>query len=223
MRPHEAKLWAQLRAGLTACEQQMPLPGVQDPIQRDVYLRQLVDSIRRVRYVSVVASRPIAADRANGLSLMFDPIRAAVLKQQAGDFDEACWLVFLFVHFGRHAVAGFRYAREVYGALGQRAPWTFQAVAADIPGMRHWLDLNEPHLRRGKNKGFGNHRKYTSLSGTKPGGTGDAFETYVRWVQAYGNHANLLAAAAAQSQGASVCTGPWRVWPRSEGSEGSTI
>ena len=202
MRAHEQALWAQLQGGIIACAQEhFVLPGVADAVRRGVFLRQMIDSIRRVRYASVVASRPISPERANGLSPHFDPIRAAVLKRQAGDFDEACWLVFLFVHFGRHPVAGYRYTREVYSALGQRAPWTFQAVAADFAGMRAWLNANEAHLRRGHSKGFGNHRKYISLSGSKPNATGHAFETYVRWVRGRGTHENLFATAIEESDG----------------------
>jgi hypothetical protein len=197
VRATEAQLWLQLRSGLNACEtQDFPLPGVADPVRREVFLRQLVDSIRRVRYVSVVASRPIDARRADGMSAMFDPIRAALLKARSGDFDEACWHAFLFVHFGRHPISHYRYTREVYSALGQRAPWTFQTVAGDPAGLRAWLNQNEEWLRRGTRKGFGNHRKYQSLSGTKPSGTGDAFHTYVDWVQSFGNHTGLLTAAA---------------------------
>lgn len=202
MRAHEQALWAQLQSGIEACRQEhFVLPGVADLVRREVFLRQLVDSIRRVRYVSVVASRPIGPERAEGLSPLFDPIRAAVLKHQAGDFDEACWLVFLFVHFGRHPIAGYRYTREVYSALGQRNPWTFRAVAADFVGMRTWLNSNEAHLRRGNNRGFGNHRKYLSLSGNKPNATGHAFETYVRWVRGRGNHENLFAMAIDDADG----------------------
>lgn len=202
MRAHEQPLWAQLRGGIDACAREhFDLPGVADAVRREVFLLQMVDSIRRVRYVSVVANRPISPERADGLSPLFDPIRAAVLKSQAGDFEEACWLVFLFVHFGRHPIAGYRYAREVYSALGQRDPWTFDAVAADIVGVRAWLDNNEAHLRRGNNKGFGNHRKYISLSGSKPNATGHAFETYVSWVRGRGNHENLFGMAIEEADG----------------------
>lgn len=200
MRKRETQLYQQLLQGLQYCHQQkFPLPGVQDTIQRDVYLRQLIDSIRRVRFVRVIAGRDIHPDRADGLSPIFDPIRAALLHYRAGNIDEACWLAFLFVHFGKHPLSGYRYTREFYSALGQRASWTFNAVMADTAGMRKWLDQNEQQLRRGKSRGFGNHRKYLSLSGSKKNGTGDAFETYARWVQANGKHANLFATALQKS------------------------
>jgi len=200
MRPHEAQRRQELVQGLQACHQnEFSLPGVQNPVQRDVLVHQIIDSIRRVSFVPTVANRDIHPDRADGLSEMFDPIRAAVLHFRAGRFDEACWLAFLFVHFGRHPVAGYRYTREFYSALGQREPWTFAAVVADIQGMRNWLNQNEDYLRRGRKRGFGNHRKYLSLSGSKKNGTGHAFETYVQWIRAYGNHDNLFAIALQES------------------------
>lgn len=196
VRVHEEALWARLRKGLATCARdEFPLPGAANAAQREVFLRQMVDSVRRVEYVDAIAKRPIHPERADGLSPLFDPLRAAVLKSNAGDFDEACWLVFLFVHFGKHPVAGYRYTREVYSALGQREPWTFKAVAANPGAVRAWLDANKDELSRGRDRGFGNHRKYLSLSGTRRNGTGHAFETYVQWVCGRGNHLNLFATA----------------------------
>lgn len=210
MRPRETELWQQMSDGLQNCHQNaFPLPGVRNDVQRDVYLQQLVDSIRRVQFVRVIAGRPIDPRRADGLSPMFDPIRAAVLNRRQGQFDEACWLAFLFVHFGRHPVSKYRYVREFYSALGQRPAWSFSAVANDIAGMRAWLDANEDYLRRGSNRGFGNHRKYLSLSGSKSNATGHAFETYVRWVRAYGDHEGLFAIAAHHAEGSPAKAFEW--------------
>ncbi len=193
MNADEVALHGRLDSALARCEAEcFPLPGAQHPQRREVYLRQTIDSIRRVQYIGVVASRPIHPDRADGLSPMFDPVRAAVSQHRSGNFDEACWLVFLFVHFGKHLQSGYRYARDVYSALGHRSPWTYAAVAADIAGLRLWLDANEAHLRRGNGRGFGNHRKYQSLSGTRANGTGDAFSTYCHWVRAHGDHRGLF-------------------------------
>lgn len=193
MRLKVSQLYHEIDAQLTTChEGAVPLPGVQNPTRRDTFIRQLIDSIRRVQFVSTIANRDIHADRANGSSSLFDPIRAAILKHRAGHFDDACWLVFLFVHFGRHPRSGYRYTREVYGALGQRGPWTFEQVSNHPDELRAWLDANEAHLKRGANRGFGNHRKYLSMSGSKPNGTGHAFVTYAQWVNAYGGHQNLF-------------------------------
>ena len=45
-----------------------------------------------------------------------------------------------------------------------------------------------------------------SLSGTKPGGTGSAFATYVEWVSAKGGHAGLIADATASTNGSPEAT-----------------
>jgi hypothetical protein len=202
MTKHGSALLRQLEKGLNACEKkEFPLPGVNDPVMRDVFLKQLVDSIRRVKFVSVVAGRDIHPDRGEGLSDMFDPIRASLLQLRDGDLDEACWLAFLFVHFGRHPVSGYRYTREVYSALGRGDPWTFEKVSKDPKALRTWLDRNAEQLARGKGRGFGNHRKYLSLSGSVKNGTGDAFESYVQWVARYGGHAQLFQAAYDESDG----------------------
>lgn len=192
----------QLHGGLAAlAANSFQLPGIQSPARRNVYVQQLVDSIRRVKLIPVIASRGIHPDRANGLSPMFDPVRAAILKQRAGDIEEACWLVFLFVHFGKHAKSGYRYAREVYSALGTRAPWTFSDVSADVPGFRGWLDAHKNVLMRDTARGFGNHRKYESLDAYGPDGTGEAVASYVQWVRAHNNHVNLIAGALARASG----------------------
>lgn len=202
MRAREQALVQQLHAGLTALAgNSVPLPGIESAARRDVYVRQLVDSIRRVRFVSAIAARDIHPDRADGLSPMFDPVKAAVLRQRAGDIEEACWLVFLFVHFGKHAKSGYRYAREVYSALGTRPPWTFAAVSADVPAFRGWLDAHKDELMRGTARGFGNHRKYESLAAYGAKGTGEAVASYVQWVRGHGNHAMLIADALAQAGG----------------------
>ena len=102
-------------------------------------------------------------------------------------FDEAYWLVFLFVHFGKHRRGGWRYAREVYGKLNQGGLWDWDSTSQDPGGFRQWLDQNLEHLRR-PGSGFGNHRKYQSFDAFSPNGTGAAVETYVRWVGQAASH-----------------------------------
>lgn len=196
MRAREVQLVDELEDKLLQVAQEhFSLPGITDEVSRRVYVLQLVDSIRRVRYVSAIANRDIHPDRGNPQSKMFDPVKAALLHMRAGDIEEACWLVFLFVHFGKHARSGYRYAREVYGALGARPSWTFAAVGADVAGFRAWLDANKDHLMRGVNRGFGNHRKYESLEALGDKGTGATVASYVEWVQTAGSHAALFSQA----------------------------
>lgn len=210
MRIHEINLVQGLEAGLEACEgASVQLPGIATHARRAAYVMQVVDSIRRVRFVSAIAARDIHPSRGDGLSEMFDPIKAAVLRKREGDIDEACWLVFLFVHFGKHARSGYRYTREVYSALGERSPWTWARVSRDVGGFRTWLAGSEAALSRGTGRGFGNHRKYESLSGLRPNGTGAVVASYVQWVLAHGGHAALFEYACAQARDNRTATFDW--------------
>lgn len=210
MRPNEVALVQQLNNGLVQCERgPFQLPGINTHVRREVYVAQLIDSIRRVRFIPVMAARGIHPERANGLSLMFDPIKAAVLKLRAGEVDEACWLVFIFTHFGKHSRSGYRYAREVYSSLGMGPGWTYAKTHDDIDGFRAWLDASQAELMRGDHRGFGNHRKYQSLSAFKPNGTGDAFASYVMWVGQNGGHLALFNKALAIAKGDAAKAFDW--------------
>lgn len=180
--------------------QQFPLSGISINRDRDVFIKQVIDSTRRVNFVSVVAARPLHPDRANPQRALFEPIRAALIYRASGNLDEACWLVFLFVHFGRHRYAGWRFVREVYGKLGQTPYWTWARTSANPQLFRDWLRQNQQVLLRGSQRGFGNHRKYTSMDADKPAGTGLAVQSYVGWVMNYGGHGQLIQHALGQNQ-----------------------
>lgn len=201
MSRHDSTKMQQLSDSLTRYEaEQFPLPGIRDSRHRIVFIKQVIDSIRRVNYVSVISKKPLHADRADPNSELFDPIRAALIHKIAGNFDEACWLIFLFVHFGKHRHAGWRFVREVYGKLGQDPHWTWAETVVAPQLFRNWLRENQTELLRGKNRGFGNHRKYQSMDADKPAGTGAAIQSYVNWVMTYGGHQQLIDHSLTQCQ-----------------------
>lgn len=114
----------QLENGLLAFDREKrALPGIRDPQRRAVLVEQLVESVRRVNYVAVIQERELSERRADPCQKLFDPLKAAVIQKRCGNDEEAFWLVFLSVHFGKHSVAGWRYASEVYGRLGDGARW----------------------------------------------------------------------------------------------------
>jgi len=152
-----------------------------------------LESIRRVSYVAVMRQRDISPRRADPNDELFDPLRAAALHEREGNRDEAFWLTFLFVHFGKHATAGWRYVREVYGRLGDSTHWTWPRVSADPEGFRTWLRAHKAQImREGIPRGFGNHRKYQSLDADSSTGTGAAVKTYVDWVAPPRTHEELF-------------------------------
>ncbi|MDE3105920.1 MAG: hypothetical protein KGK08_12165 [Acidobacteriota bacterium] len=180
-----------------------PLPGIEDEEARRTFIFQIVESIRRIRFVQQVSQRSIAESRKNPATEYFDPVRAAILHKQAGEIDEASWLVFLFVHFGKNTKSGYRLIADVYGRLGQGVIWTWAEVGKDPLAFRHWLDKSQQNLKTSGDihRGFGNHRKYQSLDAWKPTGTGEAVQTYISWVTDSGGHKKLFANALVASDG----------------------
>lgn len=194
MRPRDRELAGRLDAGLLTFDRdKRPLPGICDSANREVFVEQLLESIRRVKIVAVLRARELSDRRANPNDELFDPLKAAILYQRQGNIEEAFWLVFLFVHFGKHARAGWRYAREVYGRLGEAGRWDWASTSADPSGFRAWLHAHQDDLKReGVPRGFGNHRKYESLDAHSRNGTGAAVESYVRWVGPPRTHQELM-------------------------------
>ena len=167
-----------------------------------MFLEQLLESIHRVKFVALLRARKLSALRAEPKDELFDPLKAAILHQRQGNIEEAFWLVFLFVHFGKHARAGWRYAREVYGRLSESGRWDWAITSADPAGFRVWLDAHQEDLKReGVPRGFGNHRKYESLDACSPNGTGAAVESYVSWVNPPRTHQQLVEQAYRRADG----------------------
>jgi hypothetical protein len=168
------------------------LPGIVQPDRRAALVEQLVDSVRRTLYFEYLLSRPPSSSRADPTTDAFDPLRAAIFHERAGNRDEAFWLVFLFVHFGNNRRSGWRLIADIYGQLDAGTLWSWDAVAADVNGFRRWLDdhvgsINnlQPH------RGFGNHRKYESLGAWTENGTGAVVASYVDWVGGAGHDARI--------------------------------
>ena len=203
MRPRDRELAQQLEAGLCSFHRvNHPLPGIPDSNRRESFIEQLLESVHRVKYVSVIRARDVSDRRADPDDELFDPMKAAIIHQRQGGIDEAFWMVFLFVHFGKNAQAGWRYAREVYGRLGAPGRWDWASTSADPTGFRFWLSAHQDELKRkGVPGGFGNHHKYQSLSAYSETGTGAAFESYVRWVGPPRTHGELMEHGCQQANG----------------------
>ena len=203
VRPSETVLACELDTALVRFSNECRLlPGITEGNRRFTLVEQMIESIRRVDYVAAVLSRDVSSYRADPNSTLFDPLKAAIHFQRQGCEDEAFWMVFLFVHFGRHSKGGWRYAREVYGCLGSSHRWNWANTSADIEGFRVWLETNQSELQNSSEPGgFGNHRKYQSLDARKQTGTGSAFATYVQWVDPGLGHAALMKQVLDETQG----------------------
>jgi hypothetical protein len=179
------------------------LPGIQDPVCRTVFLEQILESIHRVEFIRRGVlyrgdePRVLDSRRADPASDLFDPIKGAAIRAREGNHDDACWLIFLFTHFGKHLNTKYGLIRDVYGALGKGPIWDWARTSTDPEAFRRWLAAKQETLRfDGVARYFGNHRKYLSLDPDSPGGTGKAVVTYVGWISPHGNHATLFGRAA---------------------------
>jgi hypothetical protein len=136
----------------------------------------------------LIANRPQSPRRADPADReFFDPIRAASYHASLGNHDEACWLVFLFVHFGKNLKTGWNLLGEVYGRLGQDGSWDWSSVSMNPAAFEHWIAAHTQILR--SVGGFGNHRKYESITTT-----GRTVASYVAWVGQAGHQARFAVA-----------------------------
>ncbi len=187
--PSRAALANRLSTGLASfAASQRPLPGVALDAARETLVMQMVASIRRFDYIAILLKRPIDAARADPASEQFDPERAAILHMRAGRIDEAIWLVFLATHFGKHPSRGWQMLRDVYSGLGAK-PWEWERVSKSPAAFRAWLTKHSGAV----GGGFGNHRKYESINGDRPSGTGAAVESYVAWIGPTRSHQRRFA------------------------------
>lgn len=203
MKLGDHRLAEELDSGLeTFHRNNRPLLGILDACNRASFVEQLLESIHRVKFVHLIKTRDLDPNRANPHSDLFDPLKAAILQQRNGNFEEAFWLVFLFVHFGQNRRGGWRFAREVYGKLGQRPFWDWTRVSSRPKMFRKWLRSHDVKIRRdGVPGGFGNHRKYQSLDADSANGTGAAVETYVEWIKPPRTHLELVGEAMGKAKG----------------------
>lgn len=169
------------------------LPGLEDEDAKECFIAQLIDSVRRVNYYATIDSRDISENRLNPASQSFDPLRAAILHKKRGNINEAFWLAFLTVHFGRNLHTGWRLLTDVYRGLGDEVRWDWETIVGHVGEFRDWLNTSEIELK--SNGKFGNHRKYENCNGSKARGTGAAIASYVSWVGPDHDHVQLINSA----------------------------
>ena len=192
IRPKDRELANRLRTRLLEFDRQhCVLHGIRRSAELEVFVAQLVESVRRIGFVLRIRERNIAPGRADPGAEIFDPLRAAIFHHRCGNLEEAFWLVFLFVHFGKSRKGGWGYAREVYGCLGASVWWDWPRVSRNPKDFELWMTLNHDLVRRDAVPGgFGNHRKYESLRHT-----GAVVASYVAWVAPPRTHMSILRGA----------------------------
>lgn len=171
-----------------------PLPGLATPENMAALVAQLIESEHRIRYVSRIAERPISPKRLDPKDELFDPLRAAIAHMRAGSVDEAFWLVFLFVHFGKNLKHGYSLLRTIYGTFEDKFIWTWEKYSQEPADFSLWFHDKAPQMKKVRAKlKFGNHRKYESIYQTEL-----VFESYLSWVGPERSHEAMLGRAMAE-------------------------
>lgn len=169
------------------------LPGLVDDNTAFVLTAQLIDSLRRIRYVHHIRDAKHSPRKETPWSGAFDPLCAAVLKNRRGELNEAWWLVFLATHFGKHIKDKWALTEAVYGKLNQGGVWDWLSIEPRQHDFRIWLQQNLNQLAGAHNrKRFSNHRKYETLNPASPNGLPTVVNSYVEWMRNAGGPAQLI-------------------------------
>ena len=202
VRQRDQELFENLDAGLRNFETSRPLPGLQSHARRNAFLEQPIESVRRTNLPAQFAKRNISPQCADPGSDLFHPLKAAAYLKSVGKADDSFWMVFLFVHFGKHPRAGWRYARAILSGLSSGPCWDWATISADPLEFRHWLHKHQHEIRSSSpSGGFGNHRKYESLHAYSTNGTGSVVATYVDWISPPRSHEEMVAEVMQSSNG----------------------
>jgi hypothetical protein len=182
MRPGDSGLIKGIEDRLSSFNHEVrKIPGVRAEANRLCLARQILDSIRRVRYVTTISNRLVSQSITDPTLESFNPHKAAVWFKNEGNYDEAFWLVFLATHFGKHKRFGWNLIRSVYGKLDSQELWTWDKVIEDPGEFGYWIENNSEALSdRGK---FSNHRKYESIRKS-----GQVVSSYVDWIGEGSSH-----------------------------------
>lgn len=170
-------IYNDVKAKLDEYRRDMPLPGITNPEAENCFIKQFVDSYKRIKYIDLLKSRDIDFKRKNPNSDLYDPIRAAILHLNTRDINEAVWNLLLYVHFGKNLRSNYGLIQAVYGKLGSVDIWSWDAISGNLGDFRHWLNDNVDQIKTYGN--FGNHRKYQSLKPSARYGTYQTFESFI--------------------------------------------
>lgn len=171
----------QFRDQIRELAHDLDLPGLASDAEIDSFAWNIVQSLRRERYPRLLAQRLQSPRTADPASRLFDPWRGAVALRQAGQFDEAFWVLFLATNFGKSGRTGWELLRAVYGRLGE-GRWDWASVAADPQEFVAWHDGAEEAIRATGGR-YGNHRKRERIAFTPR-----VVTSYVEWIGHRSHH-----------------------------------
>jgi len=158
------------------------LSGIAQEDRRRAFCFQIVESMRRTRYIRAIAGRGSCSRRTCPHSDLFDPERAIVFYRNEGNLEEALWLTFLTIHFGKNKKNGWKTLQTFYKGDGEKT-WTLSNVRRDYSYFEYWYKKSWSSL----NFGFSNHRKYESLNPDSKKGTLAVVNSFLKYLDCVGD------------------------------------
>lgn len=171
-----------------------PLVGINNVNSRNTFIRQIIDSVRRIDYIERIKTRDTNANTCDPYNEYFDPIRAAIHKKRENNSDEAIWLIFLSTHFGKHRRHGWLRMRDLYGGLEENNTWSWDRVCSNQSDFSDWFNANYTSIRGA----FSNHRKYESIRPNAQRNLIRIISSYISWVGASNSHEDKINTAASE-------------------------
>lgn len=193
-RPKERNRFTDLAQRLSNHQRtRQTLPGLVTPEAQTCFLEQMIDSLHRIEYFDRILERPIDGRRADPSSNLFCPLRAAIIFSRQGEYDEACWLIFLAMHFNPHPVHGWEPLKTLYCGRTDRPFWTWVYTSNHLDAFEDWLHEHHDSVKQGFPSGlFGNHRKYETLDPNSRAGPHRVVRSYVNLVGPNRGHRNFF-------------------------------
>ncbi|MCP8687283.1 hypothetical protein MRS74_06875 [Marinobacterium sp. OS208] len=140
-----------------------------------------------MEFIYTIADRPVSQEYSNPYSDIFDPLKAAIFHRNSQNINEAFWLTFLAIHFGKNLKKGWKLVREFYGSLGNdNNIWTWDRITKNQDYFNNWININYISF----SGSYGNHRKYETLKPEKKRSPSNVISTYIEW--AGNNHERLI-------------------------------
>ena len=159
----------------------LEIPGISSPHSREAFILQLIDSIRDIEFCGVLSRKDYAESFSDPHARNFNPLKGARYFHSNDELDEAVWLIFITIWFGKAKPGSWNLIRAFYSGINTNYIWTWENVTNHLDEFHSWLDGEMNNIKaHGK---FGNHRKYETLKNF-----GRSVETYLEWVGSHYSH-----------------------------------
>lgn len=176
----DEQIYRDVKRKLDIYQRDIELPGISNAESEYCFIKQFIDSYKRIKYISLLKTRDLNTERKNPNSDIYDPIHASILHLNDGDINESVWNILLYVHFGKNSRSKYGLIKAVYGKLGAHDIWSWNNMNNNLADFQQWLDENIAEIKSHGN--FGNHRKYQSLKIGAKSGTFQTFQSFFNLV-----------------------------------------